>query len=163
MTQEELSIKRDRMLYTKDKTSANLVILSIVFDCLYFVSLYSTDVGSYYYNWVIGASVVYNLLFLLGAFLCSEGVKNRKTGYTGLLLVLGVMQFVRMAYLPTKAHAAVVEVSGQQLQAMGDGQYIYVLACLAASGACVIAAMVISYINNKSLAEHIRTLENKPA
>ncbi len=163
MTQEELSIKRDRMLYTKDKRSANLVLLAIVFDCLYFVSIYGTDVGSFYYDWVIGASVVYNLLFLLTAFLCSEGVKNRKTGYTGLLIFIGVMQIVRIFYLPARAHAAVVEVSGQQLSAMGDGQYMYVLVCLAVSGICCVVAAVMSYINNKNLAEHIRTLENKPA
>ncbi len=163
MTQEELSIKRDRMLYTKDKRSANLVLLAIVFDCLYFVSIYGTDVGSFYYDWVIGASVVYNLLFLLTAFLCSEGVKNRKTGYTGLLIFIGVMQIVRIFYLPARAHAAVVEVSGQQLAAMGDGQYMYVLVCLAVSGICCVVAAVMSYINNKNLAEHIRTLENKPA
>ncbi len=163
MTQEELTIKRDRMLYTKDKRSSNLVLLSIVFDCLYFVSVYSTDVGSYYYDWVIGASVVYNLLFLLTAFLCSEGVKNRKTGYTGLLIGVGAMQFVRMFYLPARAHAAVVEVSGEKLAAMDDGQYMYVLVCLAASGICCIVAAVMSHINNKNLAEHVRTLENKPA
>ncbi len=163
MTQEELTIKRDRMLYTKDKRSANLVLLAIVFDCLYFVSVYSTDVGSYYYNWVIGASVVYNLLFLLGAFLCSEGVKNRKNGYTVMLILIGLMQFVRMAYLPAKAHAAVVEVSGQQVPAMGDGQFAYVLVCLAVSGACCIVAAIMSHLNNKNLAEHVRSLENQAA
>lgn len=163
MTQEELTIKRDIMRYTKDKRAANLVILSIVFDCLYFVSLYSTDVGSYYYTWEIGASIVYNLLFLLGAFLASESVKNRKPGYSGLLIFLGVMQFVRIFSLPAKAHAATVVVSGQELAAMGDGQFMYVAVCLAISGICCIVAAVISHINNKNLAEHMRTLENKAA
>ena len=65
MTQNDLFIKRDRMRYTKDSFSSGLVLLAIVFNVLYFVSIYQTDVGRYYYNWVIGASVVYNLLFLL--------------------------------------------------------------------------------------------------
>ena len=148
MTQEELTIKRDRMRFTKDKMSANLVIMAIVFDCLYFVSIYQTDVGSYYYTWVIGASIIYNLLFLLTAFLASEGVKNRKTGYTGLLIGIGVMQIVRIFYLPAKAHAATVVVSGTELPAMGNGQYFYVVACLAVSAACCIVAAVTSHSNN---------------
>jgi len=160
MTQEELTIKRDRMRFTKDKSSANLIILAIVFDALYFVSLYSSDVGSYYYTWVIGASIIYNLLFMLMTFLASEGVKNRKTGYTGMLIGLGLMQIVRIFYLPAKAHAAVVVVSGAEIPAMGNGQYLYVVACLAISGICCLVAAVTSHINNKNLAEHMKTIEN---
>lgn len=163
MTQDELYIKRDIMRFTKDKRSANLVILAIVFNCLYFVSLYQTDVGSWYYTWMIGASIVYNLLFLLTAFLASESVKNRKPGYSGVLIAIGLMQLVRIFYLPAKAHSAVVVVSGQELMAMGDGQYLYVCACLALSAVCCIVAAVNSHVNNKNLAEHMRTIENKPA
>lgn len=160
MTHEELTIKRDRMRFTKDKFPANLVIMAIVFDCLYFVSIYSSDVGSYYYTWVIGASIIYNLLFLLTAFLASEGVKNRKTGYTGLLIGIGAMQIVRIFYLPAQAHAATVVVSGQELAAMADGQYFYVVACLAISGICCLVAAVTSHTNNKNLAEHMKTIKN---
>ena len=160
MTKEELTIKRDRMRFTKDKASANLVVMAIVFDALYFVSLYSSDVGSYYYTWVIGASIIYNLLFMLMAFLSSEGVKNRKTGYTGMLIGLGLMQIVRIFYLPAKAHAATVVVSGQEMLAMGNGQYFYVVACLAISGICCVVAAVTSHTNNKNLAEHMKTMEN---
>ena len=88
MTQNEQFIKRDRMRYSKDSLSSGLVLMSIVFDVLYFVSIYKSDVGSYYYTWMIGASVIYNLLFLLTAFLASQGVKNRKSGYGLTLLVL---------------------------------------------------------------------------
>lgn len=159
MTQGDLTIKRDRMRYTKDKMSANLVILAIVFDCLYFVSIYQTDVGSYYYTWVIGASIIYNLLFLLTAFLASEGVKNRKTGYTGLLMLIGIMQIVRIFYLPARAHSSTVFVAGEEVAAMGDGQYYYVVVCLAISAVCCIVAAVTSHTNNKNLAEHMKTIE----
>lgn len=159
MTREELNVKRDIMRYTKDKMSANLVLLAIVFDCLYFVSIYQTDVGSYYYTWVIGASIIYNLLFLLTAFLASEGVKNRKNGYTPVLVLIGIMQVVRIFYLPAKAHAATVVVSGEELAAMGDGQYLYVVVCLAVSAVCCIVAAVTSHVNNKNLAEHMRSIE----
>lgn len=163
MTQNEQFIKRDRMRYSKDSLSSGLVLMSIVFDVLYFVSIYKSDVGSYYYTWMIGASVIYNLLFLLTAFLASQGVKNRKSGYGLTLLVLGIMQIVRIFYLPAKAHAAVLEIGQDQLQVMSDGQHTYVVACLIVSAVCCVAAAVINYINNKQLAEHMRQLNNKAA
>lgn len=159
MTREDLSISKDRMRYTKDKLSSTMVLLAIVFDALYFVSIYRSDVGSYYYNWVIGASIIYNLLFMLIAFLCSEGVKSRKSGYSPVLLAIGAMQFARMFYLPAQAHAAVVSVKGEELVVMGQGQYVYVLVCLAVSGICCLAAAVSSYRNNKKLNDYLRTLE----
>lgn len=163
MNREDLTIKRDRMRYTKDKFSANLIIAAIVLDALYFISIYKSDVSNWYYTWMIGASIVYNLLFLLSAFLCSEGVKNRKTGYTGMLLFIGAMQLVRIFYLPAKAHAAMVEVGGVETVVMGDRQYLYTIACLAISGICCIVGAISSYINNKNLAEHMRAIENKTA
>lgn len=163
MKDENLLIKKDRMRYTKDKFSANLILVAIVLDALYFVSIYKTDVGSYYYTWIIGASIIYNLLFLLTAFLASEGVKNRKNGYTGILTVIGLMQFVRVFYLPARAHAAVVTIGTESVPAMGDKQYIYVVACLIVSGICCLVAAVASYKNNKTLAEYMKTIETNPA
>ena len=163
MTPEERLVKLDRMRYTKDKMSANMILLAIVLDALYFISIYKTDVSTYYYTWVIGASIVYNLLFMLSAFLASESVKNRKSGYSGVLIAIGLMQIVRIFYLPAKAHGAVVVVSGEELAAMGDGQYLYVVACLAISAVCCLVAAVTSYINNKNLAAHMATIENKVA
>ena len=163
MTQNDQYLKRDRMRYSKDSLSSNLVLLAIVFDVLYFVSIYKSDVGSYYYTWMIGASVVYNLLFLLTAFLSSQAVKNRKSGYGVTLLVLGVMQIVRIFYLPAKAHAANLEIGQDLLQVMDDRQYIYVVVCLSVSAVCCIVAAVTNYINNKQLAEHMRQLKNKAA
>lgn len=161
MTREESVIRKDRMLYTKDKLPANLILAAIVLDVLYFVSIYKTDVGTYYYTWVIGASIIYNLLFMLMAFLASEGVKNRKTGYTGLLSFIGLMQIVRIFYLPAKAHEAKVVIQEVEYAVMSDGQYTYVICCLALSALCCIAAAIISYINNKTLAQYVRSLENK--
>lgn len=161
MALEDRTIGIDRMRYTKDKLSSALVIAAIVFDAFYFVSIYMSDVGSWYYNWLIGASIIYNLLFMLTAFLCSEGVKSRKSGYTPILLAIGAMQFVRMFYLPAKAHAAVVTVKGEELTVMGDGQYHFVLICLAVSGVCCLCAAVISYLNNRKLSNYLKTLEKQ--
>ncbi len=161
MTHEERTIQKDRMRYTKDKLSANLILVAIVLDALYFVSIYQTDVGSYYYTWVIGASIIYNLLFMLTAFLASEGVKSRKQGYTGLLLFIGILQLVRIFYLPAKASKAVVVIQEVEHAVMTDSQHLYVIACLAVSGICCIAGAITSYINNKTLASYIRSLDSE--
>ncbi len=157
---EVMNVQLDRMRYTKDKLSANLILLAIALDCLYFVSIYQSDVGSYYYNWAIGASVVYNLLFLLAAFLASESVKSRKSGYTVLLLGIGVMQFVRILYLPLKAFKATVEISGEAVSVMGGGQFAYVCALLAISGACCVVAAFTSHTSQKKLADYMRSIQN---
>lgn len=163
MTPEERSISLDRMRYTKDKLSSNLVLVAIVLDALYFVSIYQSDVSTWYYNWVIGASIILNLLFLLTAFLASEGVKSRKNGYSLPLLVLGAIQIVRIFYLPAKAHAATVVLSGIEVPVMDNGQYLYTVICLALSAVCCIAAAVISFLNCRRLAEHMKSLETQSA
>lgn len=163
MTRDDLFIKRDRMRYTKDSFSSGLVLLAIVCNVLYFVSIYQTDVGSYYYNWIIGASVIYNLLFLLTAFLASQGVKSRKEGYSLMLLIIGLLQIVRIFYLPAKAHGAEVKIGENVLRVMTDGQYIYVVICLAISALCCVVAAISSYISNKQLAQHLRQIQNQSA
>ena len=45
------TIKKDRLRYTKNKLSANLAYLGIVFDVLYFVSIYSSDVSYHSSGW----------------------------------------------------------------------------------------------------------------
>ncbi len=163
MTQSDQYIKRDRMRYTKNSFSSNLVLLAIVFDVLYFVSIYQSDVGKWYYSWMIGASVVYNLLFLLIAFLASQGVKSRKNGYSAILVGIGLMQVVRVFYLPAKAHGATVAVGKDVLTVMTDGQHTYVVICLIASAVCCLAAAVSSYISNKQLALHMAEIEKQSA
>lgn len=163
MTPEEITISRDRMRFTKDTVSANAVIAAIVLDCLYFVSIYQSDVSTWYYNWIIGASIICNLLFLLTAFLASEGIKNRKTGFTLPLIALGAFQIIRIFYLPAKAHAATVVIAGVETAVMENGQYWYTVICLAVSAVCCIFAAVNSHNNNKKLAAHMQTIENKTA
>ena len=155
------TIKKDRLRYTKNKLSANLAYLGILFDVLYFVSIYSSDVDTYYYNITIGFSVLYNLVFLLCTFLSSEGVKNYKVGYSYLIMVVGIMQFVRIIGIPAKAHSAVTMVDGVETLVMGDGQFTYVIACLVISGvACILsglngiykATVLTNYMKEKGLA-----------
>lgn len=158
MMNDVKQIEMDRMRYTKNKLSANLVLLAIVFDVFYFVSLYQSDVGSYYYNILIGASIIYNLIFLLAAFLCSEGVKSRRGKYAPLLCALGVGQIVRMFIIPAQAHKASLTINKVETLVMGDGQYWFMIVCLAASAVCCVLAGVTSYLQNKKLQGYLATM-----
>lgn len=159
MTNEELLIKKDRMRFTKNKFSSNLAILAIIFDVLYFVSIYQSDVGSWYYQMLIGASILYNLVFLLAAFLSSEGIKNYDITYAYLLIALGVGQIVRIFILPAKAHAAVVTLQGVETAVMTNGQFTYVVACLVISAACCICAAVVGIHKSKTLSAYVASMK----
>lgn len=160
MTNANVNLKHDRMRFIKNKTSANLALLGIVFNVLYFVSIYSSDVGNYYYKAEIGISVVYNLLFLLITFLSSEGVKSYKLSYSYILIGVGAMQIVRIFKIPLEAVRAVITVSGAEEAVMSGSQFAYVTVMLTLSAVCCIAGGIIGVIRtgtleayNKSLAE----------
>ena len=156
-------IRLDRMRYVKNTASSRLCYLAILLDVLYFVSVYKTDVGSWYYQILIGASIVYNLLFLLMVFLASEGVKNYQKNYTWLLYGLGIAQIIRIFILPAQAHRAVVQVGGADTLAMGDGQFVRVVIYLLGSAACLLAAAAINQKKCGDLEGHLKTLEAKGA
>lgn len=153
-----MNVEMDRKRYTKNKLSANLVLGAILFDVLYFVSLYQSDVGSYYYNILIGASVIYNLVFLLAAFLCSEGVKSRKGNYMPALIIMGALQIVRIFIIPAAAHGATMVIRKETVQVMTDGQYWYMIGNLVLSSLCCFAAGVTSFVQNKKLNDYLKTL-----
>ncbi len=155
MTEDVSFVKLDRMRFTKDKLSSGLALAAIAADIVYFVSVYKSDVGSYYYDWVTGASVIYNLLFMLAAFLASEGVKSRKSGYSALLIAIGAMQIARIFFLPMRAYNAVVQLKGQTLSVMSGAQFNLIAVMLILSGALCIAAGIISFSNRKRLREHM--------
>ena len=163
MTAEERTIQRDRMRFIKNSLSSNLAILGILANVFYFVSIYKSDVGTYYYSILIGTSIVYNLVFMLAVFLSSEGVKSYKRGYSYLLIVLGVIQAVRVFIIPMRAHAAEATVNGAAVQVMGDGQFYRVTAYLVLSAVCLIAAAAVNLIRCRELAEHLKTLDAQGA
>ena len=136
----------DRMRYTKNTRSSMLCYLSILFDVFYFVNIYSSDVGSWYYNILVGGSIVYNLLFMLFVFLASEGVKNYVKVYSYVLMAIGALQFGRMCILPLKAMNAEIVISGAQTLVMSRQQGTYALIWLALSAVCLIAAAVINMV-----------------
>ena len=150
------TLKKDRMRFVKNKTSANLSYLAIVFNVLYFISIYSSDVGNHYYSIMIGVSVVYNLLFLLTAFLSSEGLKRYKLSYAVIITVVGALQLVRIFGYPM---SGIRTVMSDGTVAMGTGQFIYTVVMLSLSSASAITAGVVGIIRTTQLEKYSRELQ----
>ncbi len=156
---DEREVNLDRMRFIKNTTSSRLALLAIFFDVLFFVSIYKSDVGNFYYNILIGASIIYNLVFLLAAFLASEGVKNYKQSFSWVMIVLGIIQIVRIFILPVKAHSTTLTVGGVETLVMGNGQFVRVVIYLLLSAACLFASAVINLNKSRMLAAHVASLE----
>lgn len=163
MTAEDRAIQRDRMRFIKNSLSANLALLGILFNVFYFISICKSDVGTWYYTILIGASIVYNLVFMLAVFLSSEGVKNYKQGYSYLLAALGVFQIVRIFIIPARAHAAETLINGETALVMQNGQFYRVTAYLIISAVCLIASAAVNLIRCRELAEHLKALDSQGA
>ena len=162
MNSEERDIQLDRMRFTKNTAASRFAILAIVFDVLFFICLYESDVqhqvGDFYYKARIGASIICNLLFMLITFLCSEGVKNYKTTYAYVLLGLGVLQIVRIFLTPTIAHGTDFTVGEMTKKVMETPQYIREVIYLALSAASCFLAGVIGISKARKLEKHIASL-----
>lgn len=154
-------IKKDRLRFTKNKLSANLTYLAIVVNALYFVSIYSSDVGTYYYKWIIGVSVLYNLVFMLVSFLASEGVKSYKLGYGYALIALGIGQIVRIFILPMSAHNDIVKLGEIEQTVMANDQFILVSIYLIVSAALCFIAGVAAIVKTTTLRNYEAELEKR--
>ena len=153
------NMKKDRLRYSKNTLSSSLTILSIVFNALYFIIIYKSDVGSFYYTYLIGISIVYNLLFMLISFLASEGVKNYNINYSYALIVLGIGQIIRIFILPTSAHSSVITLSSESQQVMSDGQFFTVCVFLIGSAAFSIMAGITAFVKTKTLRSYEAEIE----
>ncbi|MDE7361989.1 MAG: hypothetical protein K2N38_08665 [Oscillospiraceae bacterium] len=153
-TNNDAFIKRDRLRFTKNKLSSNLTLLAILINAFYFVSVYKCDVGTYYYKWFIGISVLYNLVFMLVAFLSSEGVKSYNIKYSFPLIAIGILQVVRIFILPLQAKNAVITLDGVEQAVMEDGKFFYQSILLVASGVLCVIAGVVNIIKAQTLASH---------
>ena len=166
---EERLIRRDRMKYTKNTTSSRLAILAILMNVLFFVSIYRVNVDKYY-TWLIGVSILYNLVFMLMAFLASEGVKQYNVRYSLLMVVLGIGQIVRIFILPgmmrvmeyteTVTVPIISRRTGKQIGeeyelivklVMEQDQYIRVVIYLCVSALCLLAAAGINWFKSREL------------
>lgn len=155
---DEKTIRLDRMRYTKNSLASSLALLAILFDVFFFISIYESNKGSWYYNILIGASILYNLIFMLAAFLCSEGIKNYKINYSYVMIVLGLVQVARIFIYPVRAHAATVSIQEQAVTVMETRQFVFCVIWLLASAACLIVGAVVGMARSKALKAHVASL-----
>ncbi len=161
-------IRKDRLRYTKNKLSANLALLAIVLNALYFVCLYSLDIHrdvhdlrTSYHTWMIGISVLFNLIFMLVSFLASEGVKNYKLGYGYTLILLGAAQVARIFIMPFDLHHKTVSIDDVIQPIMTDEKFILCAAYLIGSAALCVVAGVIAVIKTTTLRNYEAELERR--
>lgn len=159
---DDRTIQRDRMRFTRNTLSANLVLLAILFNVFYFINIYKSDinhdVGNFYYQLRIGVSIITNLLFMLAAFLCSEGIKNYKISYAYVLVGLGILQIVRIFVLPMQALNTEVTIAGNTSTVMDMAQFVRVTIYLLVSSICCFASAVIGIKRSRELNEHLASL-----
>lgn len=157
------TIKKDRMRFKTNGLSSTLTILAILLNVLYFVCIYKSN-ATYYYTYNIGLSIIYNLVFMLAAFLSSIGVKNYKINFSIVLIVIGALQIVRIFGIPMGAFNTIVKVGGEDTRVMQEYQFIRTLVYLIGSAALSIAAGVIGIIRAKILQNYKRQIgEEQPA
>ena len=155
---DDKQVRLDRMRYTKNTLASGLALLSILFDVFFFISIYESNVGSWYYNVLMGASILYNLIFLLAAFLSSEGIKNYKISYSYLMIALGIGQIIRIFIYPMRAHAATVTIQEQAVTVMENPQFIRCVLYLVISAACLFVGAFVGMTRSKQLKAHLQSL-----
>jgi hypothetical protein len=138
-------IKVEKMKYKNDSISYALVLLSLVVNILYFANLYKNN-AQFYYTIEMGMSVLYNLIFMLGVFMCAEFIKKYNRNYAIATFVLGIMQIVRIFNYPLDA---------LKEGALSQGNYNQLVIFLVISGALLIAGSVISFVNSTLLKEYV--------
>ncbi|HEY8396123.1 MAG TPA: hypothetical protein VIK96_05020 [Bacilli bacterium] len=89
----------DKMKYKNDSLAFTFSILGLLANVLYFFTLYQHN-DNYYYSYLLGISVIYNLIFMLAVFLAGEEVKTYHRNYAYVLLALGIVQILRIFFYP---------------------------------------------------------------
>lgn len=169
MTDNLRILQDDTLRYRKNKLPANLTLLGLLFNILFFCIAYSITVPSLKNNeatWFVtilmGASVILTLVMLLTAFLASEGIKAYKKSYVIVILVLAVIQFARIFVFPLYVfqHEELTRTYFWIRSTTNILLGIMMIVWLCASMACFIAAAVLGYLNCKKLEKHLHLVES---
>ena len=150
---KNLLIQNDLMRYKKNKFAGNLVLLALVFNCLYFMFVYAQTAangikdtfnnGKTVYSILTGLSVILNLVLLLVMFLTSEELKGYNKKFSIAAWVIAAIQLIRIAGYPLTTYSTPLS-DGKHI--FGAGMFILLLVFLVASAGCLIAAGVIGWI-----------------
>ncbi|MCD8040861.1 MAG: hypothetical protein LUF82_05115 [Clostridia bacterium] len=161
-TSEQI-IQTDVMRYKRNKTAANFALLSLVFECLYFMVFYSVNVTAF--NTItIGISVVVNLCFLLVTMLAEEGIRAYNWKYSITLLALAVVQIIRIFYYPIKVLNTTTTDGDIYTyffwHTMQKGEFSAVMIIfLVLSAACLVASAIFGYTRARKLEKFNKAID----
>ena len=160
-------IKNDINRYKKNKFPGTLALLSIVFQCLYFMFMYKQvagDIKQLYqdgtpvYTYLLGISVILNLVMLLAIFLTSEEIQGYSKKFSIVAIVLGGVQIIRIFGYPLFSSTHLLQYMGHSLISAGTCTLLIVF--LVASAACLVAAGVLGIITSSNLSKFRKDLED---
>lgn len=154
-------VSYDTMRYKKNSLASNLAILSLLFEFLFFLTVYgqkssgievkfseSVLGGEYVYTYMMGLSVLLNLVILLGVFLASQEIKNYNKRYCYFVWAVAIVQIVRIFLYPMQVYNATL-ASGSPL--IAKYSYIFMIVWLVLSALCLAASGAIGYYRTKQL------------
>ena len=154
-------LQDDILRYKKNKLAANLALLALVFNCLYFMLFYSVH-KIYFYTILLGVSVIVNLVVLLLGFFCSEGIKGYNGKFSYVLFGLAGVQIVRIFIFPLKGMSQNV-LNGNYyfgIEMKSPLQGVILIVFLVLSAACFIASGVYGMIMAMRLKNFQKKIDN---
>lgn len=158
---EQITLEKDIMLYKTNKWPRMLALLSLVFNCLYFMLLYAQNDQSYY-TIKIGVSVILTLIVLLTVFLSSESIKNYSKGYCYVVVVIAAFQILRIFGYPLSGLKNNVLTAGYfgYYPTTSEVEFAILVIYLVLSAACLIASGVGGWIMADRLQAYKKKVED---
>ena len=130
------------MKYQADKLSYLLCILGIIFNVIYFVSIYTNrDIVP---DAVVGADVLINIIFMMIVFMASEKLKLYEKKWNVYAALLGLVQILRVFWLP---------MHYKNLEMLTGTKFTLILVWLISSAAVLIFAGINATINSRILSK----------
>lgn len=149
-------IENDIMRYKTNSKASNFALLSLVFEFLYFLTVYGQQVGdiegsfaekmlgsTYVYTFMMGISVILNLAILLGVFLASQELKNFHKSFSFLVWIAAIVQIVRIFIYPMMTYNNTLTTGGRVFELYS---YVFMIVWLVLSAICLAASGVFGFI-----------------
>ncbi len=146
-------MKAELMRYRNEKLAYYLCLFGLVFDVCYLIGLYSASgvTAKDSFGKVIGIDILFNIMFMLIAFLTAEKIKTYTLNWCFVALGLGVLQLPRIL-LPIKLF---------QAAQLGTASFVLLVIFLLLSAASLIASCVLSFINSHKLDNYLKEINAK--
>ncbi len=148
-----MNLKVEKMRYHKNLISYYLALLSIVFNSIYMVNILRSlkivpDIH-------IGIDIVINILFMLFVFLGSEKAKVYSRTWGINLVIIGIISFLRIFYIPYRLFYAVKSAGNS---AITEGNFYYLCVFLSLTGICLLISGIIAIIKSNKLHHFLSSL-----